>query len=388
MKILLISSVLPRYTIGGEMLLYRHLSLAGLHLVIATDNAEGLLAKDLVEIRVAPLLNRLTTTRLSRGVHDIRQCFKNFYNCNQLLDYIQYNSPDLILTVAHGELCWLAHKISRMFNIPLVTFFHDWWPDLAYVHDWARKIIEIRFKALYQYSKLALCISEGMRQALGIHPNAQILLPIPEQSVIENPKYRAAVGRKFKIIYTGIISGIYSSMLQSLCTSLPKITELQFKLFGPQPDWSDLFLQKVKVQEIYAGFISRDLLSDELSQADALLVVMSFEQSAKKRMETSFPSKLVDYCQFGKPIIIWGPNYCSAVQWGRHYESALVVTSPSAKDLVEAIKELAHKPLEQKRLGDKASEMAQGMFNPEKIQQQFIESIQQISGIKGEKTNT
>jgi hypothetical protein len=96
-------------------------------------------------------------------------------------------------------------------------------------------------------------------------------------------------------------------------------------------------------------------------------------------MQTSFPSKIPEYCQFGKPIIIWGPDYSSAVHWGRKHQSALVVTSPVAQDLVKAIKELATQPEEQIRLGNKALEMAQGTFNPEKIQQQFVNSLYQFT---------
>ena len=386
LRALLVSSVLPRDTTGGEVVLHRYLSQwEALHLVIATNNSQSLLAEDSVDVKPNSLLTRLTKTRLSRWAHDIRQCFYPFYNCNQLRDYIQHNQPDLILTVAHGELCWIAQQMSVQFKIPLVTFFHDWWPDLAYVHDWARARITHRFQRLYQQSQLALCVSEGMRQALETHSNAQVLFPIPDKSMIVTTTENLPYEGKFKVIYAGIMTGLYSSMLQNLYRALQESSEIQLELFGPQPDWSEPLLQQVKTEGVYAGFIPREVLTSKLNQAHGLLVVMSFDPRDKTRMQTSFPSKLVDYCQFGKPIIIWGPDYCSAVQWGRQYESALVVTSPSAKDLVEAIKELVHKPLEQKRLGDKASEMARGMFNPEKIQQQFIESLQQISGIKAEK---
>ncbi|MBE9127559.1 glycosyltransferase [Coleofasciculus sp. LEGE 07092] len=335
-----------------------------------------------MDVKANPLLNRLNKTRLSRWAHDVRQCFNSFYNYNQLLDYIQHNKPDLIVTVAHGELCWLAQQLSQRFNIPLVTFFHDWWPALAYVHDWARGRIASRFRRLYQQSQLSLCVSEGMRQALGTHSNAKVLLPIPDNSVLVTTTEKLTCQGKFNVIYAGILSGIYSSMLQALCKSVQQIHEFQLKLFGLKPDWSDFLLQQVRAEGIYAGFISRELLTDELNKGNALLVVMSFEQRDKTRMQTSFPSKLVDYCQFGKPIIIWGPDYCSAVQWGRQYQSALLITSPLVQDLVTAIKRLAIHPEEQKRLGNKALEMAKGMFNPEKIQRRFMESIQQVAAVK------
>ncbi|EDX78672.1 hypothetical protein MC7420_7325 [Coleofasciculus chthonoplastes PCC 7420] len=334
-----------------------------------------------MQLKANSLLNRLNHTRLSRWVHDIRQCFYPFHNCNQLRDYIQQNQPDLILTVAHGELCWIAQQMSVQLGIPLVTFFHDWWPHLAYIHDWTQGVITRRFQRLYQQSQLTLCVSEGMRQALGTHSNAQVLFPIPDKSMIVTKTEKLTFGGKFKVIYAGIMAEIYSSMLQALYRSFQEISEIQLELLGPQPDWSKLVLEQVKAEGVYAGFIPRELLTNKLSQAHALLVVMSFEQRYKTRMQTSFPSKLVDYCQFGKPIIIWGPDYCSAVQWGRQYQSALVVTSPLEKDLVQAIRELATQPEKQNYLGNKALDWAKGMFNPEKIQQQFVDSLHDVANL-------
>lgn len=388
LRALLVSSVLPRDTTGGEVVLHRYLSQwEALHLVIATHNSQSLLAEDSVDVKPNSLLTRLTKTRLSRWAHDIRQCFYPFYNCNQLRDYIQHNQPDLILTVAHGELCWIAQQMSVQFKIPLVTFFHDWWPDLAYVHDWARAKITHRFQCLYQQSQLALCVSEGMRQALETHSNAQVLFPIPDKSMIVTTTENLPYEGKFKVIYAGIITGLYSSMLQNLYRALPESSEIQLELFGPQPDWPEPLLQQVKTEGVYTGFIPREVLTSKLNQAHGLLVVMSFEPRDKTRMQTSFPSKLVDYCQFGKPIVIWGPNYCSAVQWGRQYQSALVVTSPLAKDLVQAIRELATQPEKRNYLGNKALDRAKGMFNPEKIQQQFIDALSEVATLsKGERS--
>lgn len=378
LKILLISSVLPRDTIGGEVVLYRHLTrISEFSLAIATDDCQDLLAEDIIEIHNNRLLTRLTRTRISKWGHDVLQCFDTFHDTKKLKHYIKDKKPDIILTVAHHELCWLAQKMSKEFKIPLVTFFHDWWPDMAYVHFFARKVITNRFKQLYQHSQLAFCVSEEMRQALGEHSNAQIMFPIPEPAVIEKPIVNANKNESFTVIYAGNFSGIYGSMIQDLCKSLWASSGLQLKLYGPKPDWQESILQQVKNTGIYGGFVSK--LDKELSKANALLVAMSFNHQDKMRMQTSFPSKLVGYCQFCKPIIIWGPEYCSAVRWGRKHQSALVVTSPVAEDLMKAIEELTTQPEEQNRLGKKALEMAQGMFNQEKIQRQFVDSLTQVA---------
>ncbi|HBK64886.1 MAG TPA: hypothetical protein DD000_15565 [Cyanobacteria bacterium UBA11166] len=230
-----------------------------------------------------------------------------------------------------------------------------------------------------------------MRQSLGNHSNNEILYPIPDLK--QRVDYQKLMGKahgdiiyssagesngKFQVIYAGNMSDIYGAMVQDLLPSALVNNEFKFRLFGPEPDWSNSLVAEVKKQGIYAGFISRDLLNERLSQANALLVAMSFKAGDKKRMETSFPSKLVEYCKFGKPIIIWGPEYSSAVRWGSANQAALLVTSPLGGDLVKAIKKLVRDREKQEYLGHKAWAMAQGMFNPENIQRQFAESIERV----------
>jgi len=90
-------------------------------------------------------------------------------------------------------------------------------------------------------------------------------------------------------------------------------------------------------------------------------------------METSFPSKLAHYAQFHKPIVIWGPEYCSAVRWARVNSSALCVTDPSPSALVRALETL--NVTERERWAAKVRAAANDDFNPDKIQRQFLDAI-------------
>nr|WP_290228562.1 glycosyltransferase [Trichocoleus desertorum] len=332
-----------------------------------------------IKLPIHPLLARLAQTRASRWIHSVRQLLSSFYDTRLLRRYIQEQPPDLILTVAHGDLCWLAQNLAQEYSIPLVTIFHDWWPDLAYVHEWVRHAIARRFRQLYRHSQLAFCVSEAMQQALGQHQNVQILLPIPQRISLEGNPKKKALSNKLTVVYAGNLSDIYGPLLQKLATISQSVDTFQLQLLGPVPDWPTEKVQEFQLQGIYTGFLPRDQLIQVLWQADVLLVIMSFAESDRKRMQTSFPSKLLEYCQFGKALVIWGPKDCSVVHWGQKYDSARVVTSPAVEDLVRAVIDLSKQPTEQKRLGQKALEMAQTMFNPMTIQQQFIESLYSIT---------
>ncbi|MEA5526337.1 glycosyltransferase family protein [Nodularia spumigena] len=92
-------------------------------------------------------------------------------------------------------------------------------------------------------------------------------------------------------------------------------------------------------------------------------------------VETSFPSKLPEYAQFGKPIVIWGPEYCSAIHWGRKGDRALCVTDENPNALISALKKIQHSPQIRRYYAQKTMIAAQTEFNPHLIQIKFLELL-------------
>jgi hypothetical protein len=138
------------------------------------------------------------------------------------------------------------------------------------------------------------------------------------------------------------------------------------------------FKEEMKQRGLWLDFAPREELDDWLESAAALLVVMRFEPALRRRMETSFPSKLVEYVQLGKPIVIWGPEYCSAVRWARLADSALCVTDPSPRALVVALEKLSEVELAQ--MAVKSRSAAENEFKAEVIQKQFLAALHKAAG--------
>jgi glycosyltransferase involved in cell wall biosynthesis len=106
-------------------------------------------------------------------------------------------------------------------------------------------------------------------------------------------------------------------------------------------------------------------------------------------MRTSFPSKMIDATQLGLPIVIWGPEYCSAVKWAREGERALCVTDANPLAIRGALERLAASPAEQQRLAKASREAAATDFNRERIQAQFIDALMRAIQVnRGEHTHT
>ncbi len=83
----------------------------------------------------------------------------------------------------------------------------------------------------------------------------------------------------------------------------------------------------------------------------------------------------ITYRKLGLPVVVWGPEYCSAVQWARQSDRALCVTDPNPCVLRRALEELVALPSKQERLAKSAREAAAGEFNPELTQAQFMDVL-------------
>ncbi|MBE9100647.1 glycosyltransferase [Vacuolonema iberomarrocanum] len=376
MKLLLISSVTPQDTTATELVLHRHFAAAvgELEVTIASDHPALTNDPNGIPIIPNPILLRLTKTRLAAIAHSLRQLLPT-HDTRALYHNLCQHRPDAILTVAHGTLYPVALRMSKRFGLPLVSIFHDWFPDMARFPALLRPWLDRQFRHLYQRSNLVFCVSEGMRQMLGDHPNVRVLLPIPGEKLLLSQKISAKAPVPFTVAYAGNLSTCYAPMLQAL-GQLTKTTEsLQLRLFGPVPHWSPEMLHDLTEADIYGGFLSREALLHELYQASVLLVVMSFEASDRRRMETSFPSKLIEFCSIGKPLVIWGPSYCTAIQWARKHMSAITITNPNPQVLLNALETISKAPEEYTFYAQQARKMAQSMFDPSTIQQQFMDAL-------------
>jgi hypothetical protein len=99
----------------------------------------------------------------------------------------------------------------------------------------------------------------------------------------------------------------------------------------------DLLLPSTEWRLSSSGFLDGEAWQQVFNEADALVVVLSFERRHQRHLATHFPSKLVEYANRGRSIVIWGPPWSSAVQWGQGKAQVLIHTTADAPNLLEAI---------------------------------------------------
>jgi glycosyltransferase involved in cell wall biosynthesis len=365
-KVLVVSSVIPNALgSGGELVLHRHLKL------------NPRIEAEIVWWQRFPFRLKLIGKLRQLGFRSVSrswECLSPVLPSTKMVHGLIHSfRPDVLVTVAHGSWHIQARRVARQFKLPLVSFFQDWWPDFPEVPLAFRSRVEREFRKTCAASAVAICVSDGMRRELGEPENALVLHDAP--SLTRCGEMTRDFKLPFRVAYFGNLSE-YGPLIESALRALKGSARVRLEVFGPTPHWTSGAEEEFRSRGVYRGFIPSNQLADSLQGFQAALVVMSFAPLHRRRMTTSFPSKLIDAIQLGLPVVIWGPEYCSAVKWARRGERALCVSDPNPSAVRQASEQFAASPAEQERLAKSAREAAAGEFNRERIQAQFIDALE------------
>ena len=234
-----------------------------------------------------------------------------------------------------------------------------------------------RVRQLYAACDIAFCTSEGMQEALGPHPNSHVIYPMPGRNRIPEKSWPPPNG-KFRLVYVGSVENFYGRMLCSLIERIEATNDLEIIVVGPNADWPVEFLQRAKAKGIYLGFRPPHEAAGLIAGADALLVVMSFEKEHELFMRTSFTTKFLDYVAFGKPVILWGPDYCPPVHVARKHGGTAVVSTNDAGAVTSICHQIAEDIAFKEKLSKEARHLHQTVFNPDRLQAIFVGEIEKL----------
>ena len=381
---MLVSIVPPHNDCGVRIVMHRHLverSPFELHVASNADFAEGLLIHTKLELPFP--FQKIKKSRfgpvLRKWILDFENLVWQLFGCRQLEKSVDKFQPDVILTLAETGLCHIAHKVARKYQIPLAGLFLDWFPIMNghFGHKCTQPILSQRYRDLYASCDLAFCTSDGMQEVLGPHPNSHVIYPMPGWHKLPEKTFPPVTG-KFRIVYVGAAQGFYGRMLRSLMHALEKNPDMELIIVGPTQDWPAEEIRRAKKKGICLGFMPPEKAAEVLAGADALLVVMSFEKEHELFMRTSFTTKFLDYSAFAKPVILWGPDYCTPSRLAKREDAALVVETESPAGVIAATKKLMDEPTEVERLSAASRRLNQTVFNPDRLQGIFVGEIEKL----------
>jgi glycosyltransferase involved in cell wall biosynthesis len=287
-----------------------------------------------------------------------------------------------VLTVAHGFGWLAAADVAARRNVPLHLMVHDDWPSVVNVQPGVRNWIETRFGNIYRTARSRICVSPAMCAAYEARYGAPAEVIYPMRAA-HCPEFYSPPSRlersdgPFTIAFAGSInSNGYIQALRALQEALEPVGG-RLVIYGPLTVEAAREVGLDRPHTVVRGLLSAAELMQQLrAEADALLVPMSFEPVDRTNMELAFPSKLADCTAVGLPLVIYGPQYCSAVRWARENAGvAEVVDTDSKPDLKAAIDRLAGSPELRVALGERALEVGRRYFANEAVQKVFRRTL-------------
>src|SRR6266480_4289988 len=384
-RVLLVSIVPPKNDFGVRIVMHRHLveqSPFELHVASNADFAEGLMIH--TQLQLPYFIHRLKKSRFGPRLAAWIADYENFIwplTANDALEEaVQRFQPQIVLTLAECGLCHIARKTAERHRLPLAGLFLDWFPVMKghHGHKSTQRILRQRYRALYAACDLAFCTSDGMQEMLGPHPNSHVIYPMPGRYRLSVENSRPRSNGKFRLVYVGAVKNFYGRMLCSLIEKIEATNDLEIIVIGPNADWPKQTLERARASGTYLGFKPPEEAAEVLASAHALLVVMSFEKEHELFMRTSFTTKFLDYVAFGKPAILWGPEYCTPVRVTRKHGGAAVVSSSDADAVVALSRQIAADSALSKKLSDEALQLHQTLFNPDRLQDIFVQKITEL----------
>jgi hypothetical protein len=295
--------------------------------------------------------------------------------------------PEAVLTVPH-EFLWLtAARYAQSVALPLHLICHDDWPNIAQVPQRFRPWLGRKFGCVYRQAASRLCVSpfmsEEYQRRYGV--GATVLYP---SRAADAPQFDAPPARLLinsgllTVAFAGTInSSGYVQALQNLAHVLEGMGG-RLLVFGPlrATDAAAVGLNRGNI-ELRGMVSSAELMNQLRAEVDVLFVPMSFAPGDREYSALSFPSKLTDYTAVGLPLLINGPDYCSAIRWARENEGvAEVVDSEDIRRLATAVRRLACDPERRLKLAVRALEVGNRFFLHSEALRRFYAALQPQKG--------
>ncbi|MDB5145719.1 MAG: hypothetical protein JWQ66_4432 [Mucilaginibacter sp.] len=307
---------------GGAVVIYRHLKrlrTAGYHiLIINISNAYLYQNKANREFETIILEKKWWFPPLRRKTPLLTTLRYRLYFYLLKKKITFHYGNDIILGLLGEASNLLAVEINKHFSLPFYLFYHD---DTIFNRYFELNVLQTNhIKEILSKASFIFPVSDTLVDLLhskGIG-NAARLYPIPEgfrgvQKDIEKVNIL-----NLQFCASGMIEAIHFNTLKSVGIAVRQIN-------GHLHCISDIDKHSKNELNHFMTTLPR---FDSLTQfftyvnanIDILIVFYSFDSHHEPRMLTSFPSKLLEYCFLGLPILIIAPKISTLGKWAIEHE--------------------------------------------------------------------
>jgi Glycosyltransferase Family 4 len=289
-------------------------------------------------------LSRLLTNRFSHYLWPLSLA-RVYLSSRSISRIVRSYRPQAVITVVVRQAWEAAASYATRADLPLHLIVHDDWPNNPTCTSLQRRWADSALRRWYPMAASRLCISPYMAEEFSRRYGAKgdVLYPSRASNTLEfdlPPPSLSGSCKPFTVAFCGSIYLDYARALRRMAIALQEIGG-RLLVFGPKSFAGvDAFLQEPNL-ELQGALSSPEMIRRCREEAHAIFVPMAYGERDRHNMEISFPSKLADCTATGLPLIIDGPDYCSAVRWARENPGVSeIVTDGSVDGLRAALQQL------------------------------------------------
>jgi hypothetical protein len=379
--ILVLNYVAPRHGTGSEIVLFRHLmklSEIGWQVTICSPDADKIGTDFRVPdwTYIQPPMRKWwwPPYRQSSPLLESLRAFAIAQFVKKELRRRDLPSPRVVLTNLWSYFARAAAEFSKITGARLITLLHDqqeFWAESQTEYKMCRD----RVSMVARQSTFLGAVSQPLLDAYGLAPpNAHLLLPIPGEiqyvQVTETER-----PREFIIGHAGSLHEFQYENLSLLAHCLSK---LGGKLLLICPSTNPTHL---KLVERFSNIISVEFFKENESAIShlaencaGLLVSYSFSSAKQQWATSSFPSKFLEYCRTGLPVLLLAPEESATGRWAKENAWSLFMSALDEDLLDQKLEYLRHSD-NWSREAARTRQLASSEFSAATIHQTLLDQM-------------
>ncbi len=285
--------------------------------------------------------------------------------------------PNSVVGVLHSWFSEVALAYARRHRLPFHAIIHDYHDVTFPTPKYLSWLCRWRWKRLCRLADTRSCVSPFMAEEVEKETGKMVEVLYPGLTPDGNLKLsRSARPRNaaepMLFSFAGSIHPAYHAMIHRLGEILKAGDRLL--IHSPQAITPTNNV-------LNAGVIPADRVAEKLAaEADVLFLPMSFRKEVKRNVRLCFPSKLVEYCAAGRPILIWAPPYSSAARWAYQNPGFAEVVSVDSNTALDWAVERLRDPKARSKMGERAADLARQFFSHDVTFAKFLHVVTAPAG--------
>lgn len=283
--------------------------------------------------------------------------------------------PEIIITLTSDIYSLLAAKLSKYWNVPLVSLLHDQ-AELMTDDLNKRKWIKKYYPKIFRQSAKVLAVSEQLLLNYNIPAKkGKVLYPVPHPAKDETAQWEELRSEKINIVYAGRIHPYHIQYLKEIAEVLDTLGG-NLTLISPDNHQALISFAEAHSNVHYLGYFRKneEAILYMKDCASALLVLYAINSKEQLWANSSFPSKLLEYTQTSLPILIITPPDTAVYQWATTNNWQGIITEMNRYSFYEYFQQLRNRN-RWEALSAQSRYFANTAFSSERINQEFYHEL-------------